>query len=47
MLTLSCAVRLAVPDDVPRLITLMRALAEFEDYIDDFKMAFGWVKRKG
>lgn len=38
MLTLSCAVRPAVPEDVPRLITLMRALAEFEDYIDDFKV---------
>lgn len=38
MLTLSCGVRLAVPEDVPRLITLMRALAEFEDYIDDLKV---------
>ncbi|RRV10574.1 GNAT family N-acetyltransferase [Pseudomonas sp. v388] len=38
MLTSSCAVRLAVPEDVPALITLMRALAVFEDYIDEFKV---------
>lgn len=38
MLTFSSAVRLAVPEDVPGLITLMRALAKFEGYIDDFKV---------
>ena len=38
MLNFSSAVRLAVPEDVPGLITLMRALAKFEGYIDDFKV---------
>ena len=38
MLTLSDAVRPATPEDVPDLITLMRALAKFEDYIDDFRI---------
>ena len=38
MLTLPNAVRLAVPQDVPELIALMRGLAEFEDHIDDFRV---------
>ena len=32
------AVRPAAPEDVPALIELMRALAEFEDYLCDFKV---------
>lgn len=38
MLRPSCKVRLAVPADVPVLIELMSALAEFEGYLDEFRV---------
>lgn len=38
MLKLSEMVRPAEPENAPDVITLMRALAEYEDYIDDFRV---------
>lgn len=38
MLKIADMVRPAEPEDVPDVITLMRALAKFEDYIDDFRV---------
>ena len=35
---MSATVRAATPEDVPTLIELMRALAAFEDYLDDFRV---------
>lgn len=34
----SSTIRLAVQTDCPQLLTLMKKLAEFEHYIDDFKV---------
>ncbi|MBD8593400.1 MULTISPECIES: hypothetical protein [unclassified Pseudomonas] len=38
VLTSGSAVRAAAATDVPVLIELMRALAAFEDYLDDFRV---------
>ena len=38
MLKIPDMVRPAKPEDVPDVVNLMRALAEFEDYIDDFRV---------
>ena len=38
MLRPSCTVRPALPADVPALIELMTALAEFEGYLDEFRV---------
>lgn len=38
MLTIGSAIRAASTTDVPTLIELMRALAAFEDYLNDFRV---------
>ena len=40
-------VRLAVPQDADRLLELMRELARFEDYIDDFAVTWESILEHG
>lgn len=40
-------VRLAVEDDIPRLLPLMRALAEFERYVDSFAVTEDVLRQQG